>query len=164
MTSLTAALADSKTFKRGYGLTLAMLALSGFAQMPIFKRYYIADVPGFGWLAQYYVTHLIHYLGAAVLLALIAYAITVWLAGRPRPAPTASGIVRAVLILGLVITGVVRVVKNFSGVYMSTGAIVFLDMLHIALVMAYIAAAVWAAVGKKRWTTLNRSTNNPQEI
>jgi hypothetical protein len=24
---------------------------------------------------------------------------------------------------------------------------------YIALVMAYIVAAIWAAVGKKRWTT-----------
>ncbi len=153
MTSQAAALAASKPFKRIYGFTLVVLALSGFAQMPIFKRYYIADVPGFGWLAQYYVTHLMHYLGAAILLGLIAYAVTAWLAGRPRPVLTGSGMVRAVLLVGLLITGVARVVKNFSGVYMSAGAIVFLDMLHIALVMGYIVAAVWAAVGKKRWTT-----------
>jgi hypothetical protein len=152
-TNPAAALAASKPFKRIYGLTLVVLALSGFAQMPIFKRYYIADVPGFGWLAQYYLTHLMHYLGAALLLGLIAYAVTVWLAGRPRLGLTGSGIVRAVLILGLVITGVARVVKNFSGVYMSAGAIVFLDMLHIALVLAYILAALWAAAAKKRWTT-----------
>jgi hypothetical protein len=63
MTPTTAPLGFSAYFKRIHGLTLVALAISGFAQMPIFKRYYIA------------------------------------------------------------------------------------------LVMAYIVAAIWAAVGKKRWTT-----------
>ncbi|MDD2604756.1 MAG: hypothetical protein RBR20_04155 [Desulfobacterales bacterium] len=139
--------------KRLYGVTLVVLAISGFAQMPIFKRYYIADIPGLGWLAQYYVTHLIHYLGAALLLGLVAYVVTGWLSGRPRPRLTGSGIARGVLLVGLIVTGVLRVIKNFSGIYMSADWIVFLDMLHIALVMAYFVAAAWAAVGKKRWTT-----------
>ena len=153
MMPTTATLGSAAYFKRIYGLTLVVLAISGFAQMPIFKRYYIADIPGLGWLAQYYVTHLIHYLGAALLLGLVAYAVTLWLAGGPRPRLTGSGAVRTVLLGGLIVTGVLRVIKNFSGVYMSADWIVFLDMLHIALVMAYIVAAIWAAVGKKRWTT-----------
>ncbi|HDI58880.1 MAG TPA: hypothetical protein ENF48_00750 [Desulfobacteraceae bacterium] len=132
---------------------MVALAISGFAQMPIFKRYYIADIPGLGWLAQYYLTHLIHYLGAALLLGLVAYAVTGWLSGQRRPRLTGSGAVRAVLLGGLVVTGVLRVIKNFSGVYMPADWIVFLNMLHLALVMAYIVAAIWAAVGKKRWTT-----------
>jgi hypothetical protein len=152
MTTHTAAtLGSSSAFKRLYALTLVVLAISGFAQMPIFKRYYIADIPGLGWLARYYVTHLIHYLGAALLLGLVAYAVTGWVSRRSRL--TGTGAVRAALLVGLIVTGVLRVIKNFSGVYMSADWIVFLDMLHIALVMAYIVAAVWAAVGKKRWTT-----------
>jgi len=33
-----------------YLITVIFLVLSGFGQMPIFKRYYIADIPGLGWL------------------------------------------------------------------------------------------------------------------
>ncbi|RLB94267.1 MAG: hypothetical protein DRH76_09400 [Deltaproteobacteria bacterium] len=153
MARTAATLGSSSAFRRLYALTLVALAISGFAQMPIFKRYYIADIPGLGWLAQYYLTHLIHYLGAALLLGLVAYAVTGWLSGQRRPRLTGSGAVRAVLLGGLVVTGVLRVIKNFSGVYMPADWIVFLNMLHLALVMAYIVAAIWAAVGKKRWTT-----------
>ena len=32
--------------------TVFFLTLTGFGQMPIFKRYYIADIPGLGWLAD----------------------------------------------------------------------------------------------------------------
>ena len=56
-----------------YLTTTFFLVLTGFGQMPIFKRYYIADIPGLGWLAEFFVTHYIHYLGAIVLLGLIAY-------------------------------------------------------------------------------------------
>ena len=47
--------------KYSYVAILSFLTLSGFGQMPIFKRYYIADIPGLGWLAKFYITHYIHY-------------------------------------------------------------------------------------------------------
>ena len=31
-----------------YLITVFFLTLTGFGQMPIFKRYYIADIPGLG--------------------------------------------------------------------------------------------------------------------
>lgn len=62
--------------KRLYWVTLFFITLSGFAQMPIFKRYYIADIPGLGWLAQFYITHLIHYICATILIGLIFYVLT----------------------------------------------------------------------------------------
>ena len=32
-----------------YPFTLILMGVTGFGQMPIFKRYYLADLPGFGW-------------------------------------------------------------------------------------------------------------------
>ncbi len=52
-----------------YGIILFFITLSGFAQMPIFERYHISNIPGFGWLADFYVTHLVHYAFATVLIA-----------------------------------------------------------------------------------------------
>jgi len=76
-------IAISKTPNRAlryvYLITVFFLTLSGFGQMPIFKRYYIADIPGFGWLAQFFVTHYIHYLGAILILALVTYMISDYL-------------------------------------------------------------------------------------
>ena len=63
----------NRTVRYVYLITVFLLTLTGFGQMPVFKRYYIADIPGLGWLAQFYVTHYIHYLGAIVFLALLAY-------------------------------------------------------------------------------------------
>ena len=154
MVNNTKTLARPKGLGRLYGLTFGLLALTGFAQMPIFKRYYIADIPGLGWLAQFYLTHLMHYALAALLLGIVAYTAFDFILDRSGSRRlTASGWMRAVILAGLVITGGLRVIKNFSGVYMSAGWIVFLDMLHLALVMAYLLAALYALIGKKRWTS-----------
>lgn len=65
-----------------YGISVLLLALTGFGQMPVFKRYYIADIPGLGWLARFYITHAIHYITAAIFLGIIGYRATVYLAKK----------------------------------------------------------------------------------
>lgn len=136
-----------------YLATAVMLALTGFGQMPIFKRYYIADIPGLGWLAQFYTTHFLHYLGAAVMLGLIAYFMTDFLIGRRHMRRvTASSWIQIVFLAGLVVTGIPRVVKNYEGYFMSEGWIVFLDIFHLALAMGFILCGLVRLLTGKRWT------------
>jgi cytochrome b subunit of formate dehydrogenase len=52
--------------------TLALI-ISGFGQMPMYKRYYIADLPGLGWSADYSITLLVHYLAAMVLFFAVTF-------------------------------------------------------------------------------------------
>jgi hypothetical protein len=138
-----------------YMILLLFMALSGFGQMPIFKRYYIADIPGLGWLAQFYVTHYIHYLGAAVLLAVGAYYLTRYIvAERPRRRISRYGAIQGIIMLVIVITGILRVVKNYEGYYLSSGLIIFLDILHLAAVMVFLLAGAWGLMARKRWTTI----------
>ena len=92
---------------------MTLLALTGMAQMPIFKRYYIADIPGLGWLAAYYTTHMIHYMAAAIFLILLFWMATVYLANyRKSWQPTAMGWLRLILLALIVATGMLRTVKN----------------------------------------------------
>ncbi|MBW2050308.1 MAG: hypothetical protein JRJ09_17530, partial [Deltaproteobacteria bacterium] len=62
--------AGKKGIKTLYILTFIVMAFTGFGQMPIFKRYYISDIPGMAWSADFYATHYIHYMGAILLLGL----------------------------------------------------------------------------------------------
>ncbi|MGE4504991.1 MAG: FeS-binding protein [Desulfovibrionaceae bacterium] len=144
----------SRTPARLYAVLVFVLALTGFAQMPIFKRYYIADIPGLGWLAQYYVTHKIHYVGAALLLALVAWAATGWLARWSRSRRmTGSGWVRALLLVGIVLTGIIRMYKNQPGVSFSPELTMVVDWAHLGLVLLLGLAALAARVlGKRDWT------------
>ena len=139
---------------RAFYMTLILfMALSGFGQMPIFKRYYIADIPGLGWLAQFYVTHYIHYVGAAIFLAIAGYyLLRFFLAERAQRRLSTYGFIQGLLIVTIVVTGALRVVKNYEGYYLSSGLIVFLDILHLAAVMLMLLVGIWGVAARKRWT------------
>lgn len=138
--------------KRLYGLTLFFIALSGFAQMPIFKRYYIADIPGFGWLAQFYVTHVIHYVSAIVLIAFACYLVTNFLLYKKNIADiTGIGFLKICLILGLILTGALLVYKNLSGVYFNHILISILDLAHLGFCMMLLFAGLYSVIQKRKW-------------
>ena len=137
-----------------YLATAFILVLTGFGQMPIFKRYYIADVPGLGWLAEFFVTHYIHYLGAIVLLALAAYMIADYLMSRRNSwNMTASGYVRIALLTGILVSGALLVIRNLTGSNLTAGFIIFLDLTHLGLVMAFLFVSLYCLIFKKHWTT-----------
>jgi hypothetical protein len=120
--------------------------------MPIFKRYYIADIPGLGWLAEFYITHYMHYLFAIVLLGIAGYVITDHLtSNRKRLRLTLSGYLRGALVAGLIITGSLLVIRNLPGSGFSPGTIIFLDIGHLAMVMALLMVGFYCMVVKKKW-------------
>jgi len=152
MNPRTIAIHPGNRRKTIYLITLFVITLTGFAQMPIFKRYYIADIPGLGWLDEFYVTHYLHYLAAAVLLAVVFDRIAEYLLMfRKRYRITVSGRIRAVLLFGLLLTGALMVIKNFPGYWFSQPAIIAMDFLHIAMTVFYLSVALWALISGKKW-------------
>ena len=144
---------DQPILRYGYMLILFFLALSGFGQMPIFKRYYIADIPGLGWLAKFFVTHYIHYIGAILVMALLAYILVGYLLlDRKRRTITVSGYIRGGLLGTIIMTGVFLVLRNLDGFWLPPGFIVFLDVMHLGLVMAFLMVALYCLIFRKRWT------------
>lgn len=136
---------------RGFGLLVFFMAVTGLAQMPIFKRYYIADIPGLGWLADFYTTHILHYAGAALLLGFLGYiAARWWREWRPAYALTASGAVRALFIALIVFTGILRVMKNMQGFHFDPVTTMLLDWSHLGLTMFLGIAALAAAFAGRR--------------
>jgi hypothetical protein len=129
------------------------ITLSGFGQMPIFKRYYIADIPGFGWLAKFYVTHYIHYICAALIIGLTSYAAAGYLMQTKNKLKlTATGYLRTALIAGLIATGILLVIRNFEGYVFSHNLIIFLDLGHLSLVMFFLITSLYCLIAKKKWT------------
>lgn len=142
-----------KWLKRFYILLFTVMAFTGFGQMPIFKRYYISDIPGLGWSSDFYFTHTIHYLGAVLLLGLLAYWITdYFIKGRTEFNLTASAYVRIVLLGGIVITGIFRVLKNLPDVVFSPGFTLVIDISHLGFMMGYLLAALMFLIFKSGWT------------
>ena len=133
--------------------TLFFAALTGFAQMPIFKRYYIADLPGLGWLAQFYVTYALHYISATLLIAIVSYRVVdYWLMGRRSLRITLSGYVRSALLLMILTSGILLVFRNLPGYRYSPEVVMALDFAHLGLVMMFLMVSLASRILKKPWT------------
>ncbi|MCK5313087.1 MAG: hypothetical protein KAJ62_13305 [Desulfobacteraceae bacterium] len=140
-----------KTRKLIYSITLFFITVSGFAQMPIFKRYYIADIPGFGWLAQYYVTHVMHYIAAGVIIALAVYIVLDFIFNSANYNKLIfTDYFKIFIIAGLIISGSLMVYKNLSDIYFNHNLIIALDILHISLCMMLLGVSFYTLIkGKK---------------
>lgn len=136
-----------------YGAALFLLALTGFAQMPIFKRYYIADIPGLGWLAVFYTTHFLHYLGAAVILAIASYfAAEFLLITRRHRRLSLSGAVRASILFGIMGSGIFLVIRNSLFVPFSPLAVMALLLVHMGLTVIFLMYALYCRISGRSWT------------
>jgi small-conductance mechanosensitive channel len=136
-----------------YLVVIFFLTLTGFGQMPIFKRYYIADIPGLGWLAQFFVTHYIHYLAAILFLAFAAYIVLDYLVLKHKSRRmTASGYLRGALLAGILASGLFLVIRNLAGSNLAPGFIIGLDLSHLGLVMAFLFVSLYCLIFKKQWT------------
>lgn len=74
------------TFLARAGMAVSLLALyfSGFGQMPVYQRYYVTEIPGLAWSAQYFLTLQVHYFFAVVLIFLYTFQlIRRWQRGKP---------------------------------------------------------------------------------
>ena len=145
--------ANSLPVRWFYLITILCLTLTGFGQMPIFKRYYIADIPGLGWLAEFFITHYIHYLGAILFMGFAAYMIIDYLILRRKSLQmTPTGYVRSILLAGILSSGILLVIRNLPGSSLSSGFIVFLDLCHLGLVVVFLSVSLYCLLFKKQWT------------
>ena len=137
-----------------YLATTFFLVLSGFGQMPIFKRYYIADIPGLGWLANFHATHYIHYIGAIVFFAFCVYAAVVYRGLISKQFQlTRTAYIRIALLALIAITGIFRVLKNLPDVVFSPLFTMAIDISHLVFMMLLMLSGVTFIIFKKGWLT-----------
>lgn len=150
----------------GYSLIIFFMTLTGFAQMPIFKRYYLADIPGLGWLAEFYVTHSLHYIFAAVFIAVIFYNAIVSLTLKFQTARIGKlKFLKAFSILGLIITGGLMVFKNHEGAYLSHNIIIALDIGHLLCCMLFLCVLSFEKIKEnKKLLIPPKKTNTSKRI
>ncbi|MFW5735688.1 MAG: FeS-binding protein, partial [Oceanidesulfovibrio sp.] len=78
-------------------------------------------------------THMMHYVGAAILLALLGYAGVRLFSVADRI--TFTGWLRIGLWILIAATGIVRVAKNLPDTHLGTELTMFVDISHLAAVM-----------------------------
>jgi hypothetical protein len=141
---------SEKLISLAYNLTLLMLTLSGFGQMPIFSRYYLAKIPGFGWLGEFYVTHIIHYIFAGIMIALTLYVFTNFLIRGRLWHLTVTGILKSVTLAWLIISGSLLMINNLSGVYLNHTFINILNIAHLTLCMILLLISLYTLIAQKK--------------
>ena len=154
----------SPLFRTLFRVNMLFLALSGVGHMPIFKRYYIADIPGFGWLAQFHVTLAVHSITAALFLAMAAWISTTWYLTAPRSTFTPSARVKIAFYVALIASGGILVFKNLKGVYLPGPAITATDLVHLFAAFALGITALTARATRQRWTQSTACSPAPKGV
>ena len=131
---------------------ITIMALTGAGQMPIFKRYYVADIPGLGWTGDYYITHVMHYSGAVLLIALAAYlSAEYYLKHKNNLSITKTGWVRIIILSGLFLSGILKVISSQKGVYFGKTTLISLDLIHTVLMFILLIAFAVSGIMKTGW-------------
>ena len=139
---------NERTLNLIFRLTVFALLFTGFAQMPIFARYYLADVPGFAWTADYYLNHVLHYGLAAILLVFLGWRLPLAVKRRWTP----GGLLLTLCWAGVVATGLVRVMKNQLDVFFSPTFVMAVDWAHLGFVILLGAVSLGRAVTSRKNT------------
>jgi hypothetical protein len=148
-------------FRWAFGTSLFLSALTGFAQMPIFKRYYIADLPGFGWLAQFYTTYWLHYVSAIALLAIASYLTADYvLMRRKLNRITVWGYSRGILLSLILATGAALVYRNMPGYRFPPDLVIVLNFTHLGLVVLFLITSLSAKLLKRPCTVTLPATSS----
>jgi len=142
--------AADRWYKRLLILSALGLGLTGLGQMPIFSRYYVASVPGLGWLGDFLITARLHLLFAAVFCFLIG----MFAVERPagRMGARLDGALAKVLAASCVLTaatGMLRVMQNGEFALIAPQNVRYLDWSHLGFAVVLGASALWAAVSRR---------------
>jgi hypothetical protein len=143
---------SSKFIKRFSIFLITIMALTGAGQMPIFKRYYIADIPGLGWTGNYYTTHVMHYTGAVLLIALAVYlSAEYYLKHKSSLSISKAGWVKLIVLSGLFLSGILKVISSQKGVYFGKTTLISLDLIHTGLMFTLLIVFAVSGIMKSGW-------------
>ena len=123
-----------------------------FGNMPLYRRYYVADLPGFGWTGNFFANLYVHYISGALVLALGLYFLFSYglIRGKGRRL-TVSGVVRAVILALALVSGLFMALKNFPQFNFSFEAAMVLTLLHLAAAMLFLILALFCFIGRRKW-------------
>ena len=159
-----------------------LLIFSGFGELPMYKRYMLTEIPGLGWVGDFFINLKIHYLAGIVFVSIMVFHALYhgWLRHQgliPRKGDVRTSLITVLSMFGfgeepksdkylpeqrlayaylggvgliLVLTGLVKVIKNLPGVYFSPSLITGMTLIHtfatiffLLGVLAHLAALIF---------------------
>jgi copper ion binding protein len=159
-----------------------LLIFSGFGELPMYKRYMVTQIPGFGWAGDFFIQLKLHYLAGILFVSVMVFHAIYhgWLGHQgliPRRGDVKASCKTILCMLGfgeepkmdkylpeqrlayaylggvgliLVLTGIVKVIKNIPGAYLAPGWITSMTLIHtfatiffLLGVLAHLAALIF---------------------
>lgn len=136
-----------------YGLALVVALFTGFGNMPLYGRYYVADVPGLSWSGNFFTNVNIHILSGSLLLAIAVYALmnaVMMNEGRVRKL-TLSGKFKAFLLVLSLLTGILMAVKNLPGTRFSLEVLMAFNFTHMGAAVLLMLVSLFTLIFRRPW-------------
>lgn len=142
----------NRLYQWAYLAAMAAVFFTGFGNMPLYRRYYVTDLPGFGWAGDFMINVQVHYMADAVLLALSAYFTVSWIFLRKEGQRLSqTGRIRAIVLGLALLTGLAMAVKNLSGVVYPLPLLIAMNFLHMSLAVCYLLLAPGCRIVRASW-------------
>lgn len=133
-------------------LLVIVILFTGFGNMPLWKRYYIANIHGLKWAGHFYRNVQVHYVVGALLLALSSYFLVAYIFLRQQGVRlTKTGTARAILLGMALLTGIIMAVKNLSGVNFPLALLVTFNLSHMVSALFFMLVSMGAFFARKPW-------------
>jgi hypothetical protein len=140
-----------------FGIILALAAFTGFGNMPLYRRYYIADLPGFAWTGDFFSNLYVHYSIGAVLVALSTYVgIQYMTVMRRDQRLTLSGFARAITLAMVLVSGFIMVLKNLPDTMIPFPWVAVLTLGHMAFAVLTLVLFFFSILMRWRWAVSRR--------
>lgn len=167
-----------------------VLLFTGLGCLPLYKRYYITDLPGFGWTADFYNVTVVHYIASIVFLSAVIFHIVyhglrgdfsllpkkgdisksikvlaamIGLGKEPPsekylPEQRIAYVVIGFIIILLIVTGVIKVLKNLEWIVLSPSFESINTLIHtlsgFIFMLALIVHVGTVVLFKSNWSLL----------
>jgi hypothetical protein len=140
--------------KAAYLVAVTLAMFTGIGNMPMWGRFYVADIPGLGWSGNFWVNIYVHYLCGAVLLATSTYFIIVYRQrGNRRWRLSPTGRLRGAILGVVLVSGVLSAIRNLPFINLPLAGLMTLVFVHLGSAMAYFGFCLACRMMKKPWMT-----------
>ena len=138
--------------RRLYPVFLAVALFTGFGNMPIYKRYFISDIPGLGWAGNFYINLYIHYIAGALLLGLAVYFAVTFLKSRlSERRLTVTGSLRTAILVVLLLSGILLAARNLSTIFFPFEMQMVIAFVHLGMAMILLVVSIGCGITKSPW-------------
>lgn len=134
-----------------YLLTIFGALFTGFGNMPLYKRYYIADLPGLGWTGDFYTNLYVHLICGAIVMAISIYFALSYLSQGNSTKLSKTGTIRAAILALALISGVLMAIKNLPTIHFSFKMGMIFNFLHMGMAMLFLIMALVSVIGRLKW-------------